>query len=208
MYTLHMHPFSFFSRRVIALLAQCDLPHELRLVNLMAGEHRSESFLALNPNGQVPVLVDRDLVLAESNAILRYLCTMNDLDDWYPVAPHVRAKVEQWLDWTQMRLSIATRDIVFNTLFAGERADKAALAKGQELLESLTPILEQQLSRSAHVVGETPTIADLAAFSCLSQLALADARPDTPSISRWHNGIAALRGVVRAEGLMADAMAT
>ncbi|MBD3729705.1 MAG: glutathione S-transferase family protein [Sphingomonadales bacterium] len=207
MYTLHMNPFSFFSRRVVALLAQCDVPHELQVVNLMAGEHRSDAFLALNPNGQVPVLVDGDLALAESNAILRHLCNSNALGEWYPAEPDVRAKVDQWLDWTQVRLSAATSSIVFNTLFAGDRADDAAIAKGKELLATLTPILEAALSRSAYVVGQAPTIADLAIFSCYSQLALVQMRPDTPSISRWYDDIAALKGVVRAEGLMADAMA-
>lgn len=208
MYTLHMNPWSFYSRRVIALLEQGALPHELREVDMMAGEHRSDAFLALNPNGQVPVLVDGDLVLAESNAILRYLCAANGLDDWYPADARVRAVVEHWLDWTQCRLAPATSDIVFNTKFAGEQADHGAIARGQELLAALVPILEARLSQSAHVAGATPTIADLAVFSCLSQLVLIDARPATPAISAWYDGMAALKGVGVAEGLLAPAMAS
>lgn len=208
MYTLHMNPWSFYSRRVIALLAQCDLPHELRDVDMMAGEHRSEAFLALNPNGQIPVLVDGDLALAESNAILRYLCSANGLDDWYPADARTRAMVEQWLDWTQCRLAPATSDIVFNTMFAGDQTDQGAIARGRELMAALTPILEARLSQSAYVVGATRTIADLAVFSCLSQLGLVQARPATPSICAWYDGMAALKGVAEAEGLMENAMAT
>ncbi|QUT07600.1 glutathione S-transferase family protein [Sphingobium phenoxybenzoativorans] len=208
MYTLHMNPWSFYARRVIALLAQCDLPHDLREVNMMAGEHRSDAFLALNPNGQVPVLVDGDLALAESNAILRYLCNRHGLDDWYPGDPWARAEVDRWLDWTQCRLAPATRDIVFNTVFLREQGNKAEVAKGHETLAGLAPILEERLSKSAHVAGPTPTIADLAVFSCLSQLVLAQARPATPSISAWYDGMGAMKGVAVAEGLMAHAMAT
>lgn len=206
MYTLYMHPLSFYARRVIALLAQCDLPYELREVNMMAGEHRGDAFLALNPSGQVPVLVDGDLVLAESNAVLRYLCTKHSLDDWYPRDAAARGVVEQWLDWTQCRLAPATVDIVFNTLVLGEHGDKAAVEKGRKLLVALVPILEQHLDRSTHVAGVAPTIADLAVFSCLSQLTLVDARPAPPAISAWYNGMAALKGVGVAEGLLTPAM--
>lgn len=207
MHTLHMNPYSFYARRVVALMAECDLPHELRNVDLMAGEHRSKAFLAINPNGQVPVLVDGDFALAESNAILRYLCAKHALDDWYPGDPQARAEVDRWLDWTQCRLAPATRDIVFNTVFLGDQGNKAEIAKGHDMLASLSPILEAQLSRSDHVAGSTPSIADLAVFSCLSQLGLAQARPATPSISAWYDGMAKLRGVVVAEDLMAQAMA-
>ncbi len=208
MYRLHMNPWSFYSRRVIALLVQCDLPHELREVDMMAGEHRSEAFLALNPNGQVPVLVDGDLALAESNAILRYLCTANRLDDWYPTDARARALVEQWLDWTQCRLAPATSDIVFNTMFAGDQADQGAIARGRDLLSVLAPILEARLDQSAYVAGAMPTIADLAVFSCLSQLGLVQSRLAAPSISAWYDGMAALKGVRAAEGLMEHAMVT
>lgn len=207
MYTLHMNPWSFYSRRVIALLAGCDIPHDLRVVDMLAGEHRSDSFLALNPNGQVPVLIDGDLALAESNAILRHLCTANGLDDWYPADAHARALVEQWLDWTQCRLAPATSDIVFNAMFAGDQADQGAIARGRNLLAVLAPILEARLSHSACIAGATPTIADLAVFSCLSQLGLVEARPATPSICAWHDGMAALKGVAAAEGLMESARA-
>jgi len=201
-----MNPFSFYSRRVIALLVECGLPHELRDVDMMAGEHRSDAFLKLNPNGQVPVLVDGDLALAESNAILRYLCTANGLDDWYPADARARALVEQWLDWTQCRLAPATGQIVFNTMFADDRADHAAIARGRELLAELIPILEEHLAQSAVIAGSAPTIVDLAVFSCLSQLGLVQARPTTPSICAWYDGMAAMKGVAAAEGLMESAM--
>lgn len=207
MHQLYMHPVSFFSRRVLSLLVECDLAYEVRQVNLMAGEHKADSFLALNPNGQVPVMVDGDLVLAESNAILRYLCNVHALEGWYPADALARAKVDQWLDWTQSRLSFATSSIVFNALFAGPRADERALAKGKELLVVLVPILERQLSEFSYVAGDAPTIADLAVFSCLSQLALVGLRPEMPAIARWHEGMAALKGVAQAEAEMAQALA-
>lgn len=206
MYILHQNSFSFYSRRVIALLEEEGIAYEARLFNLMAGEHKSEAFIRLNPNGQVPVLEDGDFVLAESNAILRYLCDREGLEGWYPAEAQARALIDQWLDWNQCRLSPPTRDIVFNSVFMGENGDAAAIARGRASLASLTPILEETLQTRPYVAGEQATIADLSLASSLSQLDLAQARPTSPAIARWYEGMGALQGFQRAEAIMAEAM--
>lgn len=206
MYILHQNPFSFYSRRVVALLEEAGIAYEARPINLMAGEHKSEAFIRLNPNGQVPVLEDGDFVISESNAILRYLCGGQGLTDWYPAEPQSRAQVDQWLDWTQCRLSPATRDIVFNSVFMRENGDAAAIARGRDLLATLAPILEEALQQRSYLAGERATIADLAVFSCCSQLDLAHLRPASPAIARWYGVMGSLRGVQHAEAAMAEAM--
>ena len=117
MYVLYHFPYSQHARRVVSLLEAASLPYELRHVDMGKGEHLSAAYLAINPNHQVPTLVDGDLMLHESNAILRYLCHKHGLSDWYPADPKHRARVEQWLDWNQSRLSPAVIDIVRNKLF-------------------------------------------------------------------------------------------
>ena len=112
MYILYPFPYSQHARRVVSLLEAAGLPYELRHVDMAKGEHLSAAYLAINPNHQVPTLLDGDLVLHESNAILRYLCHQHGLSDWYPADPKHRARVEQWLDWNQSRLSPAVIDIV------------------------------------------------------------------------------------------------
>lgn len=206
MYILHQNPFSFYSRRVMALLYEAGIAYEARSINLMAAEHKSEAFIQLNPNGQVPVLEDGDFVIAESNTILRYLCDREGLAGWYPAEAQARAQVDQWLDWNQCRLSPATGDIVFNSVFMGENGDSAAIARGRDLLTSLAPILEKALQAQPYVAGEQATIADLSIASSLSQLDLAQARPTSPAITRWYEAMNALKGVQRAEAAMAEAM--
>ncbi len=66
-------------------------------------------FLALNPNAQIPVLVDGDFVLWESNSILRYLANQNGADWLYPAAPRPRARVDQWMDWQASDLNSSWR---------------------------------------------------------------------------------------------------
>jgi glutathione S-transferase len=121
MYILYHFPYSQHARRVVSLLEAAGLPYELRHVDMAKGEHLSAAYLAVNPNHQVPTLLDGDLKLHESNVILRYLCQKHGLTDWYPADLKQRARVDQWLDWNQCRLSPAVIDIVFNTLFAGEQ---------------------------------------------------------------------------------------
>ena len=192
MYILYHFPYSQHARRVVSLLEAARLPYELRHVDMGKGAHLSADYLAINPNHQIPTLVDGDLVLHESNAILRYLCHEHGLTDWYPADPRQRARVEQWLDWNQTRLSPAVVDIVFNTLFAGARRDEQAIARGAAKLRELGPILEAGLGGHDFLVGPTPTIADLSVASNLFQLGLADARSAAPRIDAWYERISGL----------------
>lgn len=70
---LHHHPLSGHSHRAVLLASLLNVPHELVEVDLKAGAHKRPEFLALNPFGQVPVLEDDGVVVADSNAILVYL---------------------------------------------------------------------------------------------------------------------------------------
>jgi glutathione S-transferase len=195
MYVLHHSPMSQHARRVVALLEAARLPYELRHVALERGEHMSPAYLAINPNHQVPTLVDCDLVIHESNAILRYLCARHGLEDWRPAEPRRAAIVDQWLDWNQCRLSPAVIDIVFNKVFLAPDGDAAAIARGEAQLAQLAPILESGLARTAFLAGETPTIADLSVGSNLDQLDFAAAAPASPNIAAWRARVGALPGV-------------
>ena len=192
MYILYHFPYSQHARRVVSLLEAASLPYELRHVDMAKGEHLSAAYLAINPNHQLPTLVDGDLVLHESNAILRYLCHKHGLTDWYPADPAHRARVEQWLDWNQSRLSPAVVDIVFNTLFAGARRDEQAINRGEAKLRELGPILDAGLTAHDNLTGPKPTIADLSVASNLFQLGLARATPPGARIAAWYQRISAM----------------
>ena len=194
MYILYHFPYSQHARRVVSLLEAAKLRYELRHVDMAKGEHLSAAYLAINPNHQVPTLVDGDLVLHESNAILRYLCHKHGLTEWYPADPVQRARVEQWLDWNQSRLSPAVIDIVFNTLFAGDRRDEQAIARGHAKLKELGPILDRGLA-AEFLTGRTPTIADLSVASNLFQLGLAKVVPPGERIADWYRRLSGMECV-------------
>ncbi len=198
MYTLYTHPFSQHARRVAALLEAASLPYETRVVALNQGEHLSAPYLAINPNHQVPTLVDGEICIHESGAILRWLCLRHDLSDWYPADLRARAEVEQWLDWTQCRMLRPVIDIVLNTVFMAPNGDQEAVRRGHAAMEELSPILESALEDRQWIAGTaTPTIADLALASNITQLGLADAAPDTPNIAAWYGRVCQISGFAR-----------
>ena len=136
-------------------------------VNTNAGENRRPEFLALNPRGQVPVLVDNGFAIWDSTAILVYLARRYGGETWLPTSPLPMAKVVQWLAMEQNegRYGLArSRAIKLNlpTVFArtGNLEDSQALGK------IALGVLEKQLTESAWLVPEAggPTIADIACY--------------------------------------------
>ena len=197
MYTLYHNPYSQHARRVVSLLEEAGLGYELRNVSLIDGEQYSHDYIAINPNHQVPTLIDGGIKLHESNAILRYLCIKHELSDWYPQESAIRAMVEQWLDWNQSRLAPPVIDIVFNRVFLGTNGDASAIARGEEKVAELASILDAGLARADFIAGDKPTIADLSLASNVFQLELAEAVPALPNIKAWYHRMQALEGFQR-----------
>jgi glutathione S-transferase len=206
LYILYHHPYSQHSRRVVALLEEAGLDYELRHVTLDRGEQMSPTYLAINPNHQVPVMIDGEVTIFESNAILRYVCHKHRLSDWYPEELARRALVEQWLDWNQCHLAPAVIGIVFNKIILGPKGDREAIARGEARLAELAPILEAGLKGRAFLSGETPTIADLSVASNFTQLGLAGIMPQLPEIDAWFERVGALEGVKRSYAPIAAAV--
>ena len=191
-------PLSQHARRVIALLEEAELPYELRPVDMAAGEHMSAEFRKINPNHQYPVLVDGDLQLSESNAILRYLCAKHDLTDWYPPTS---ARGPLWSNGlTGTSLASVRRSW---TLSGTECFWVPPVTPRPSSAESSDWPMRRRFWNSAfllrpYVAGEAPTIADLSIASNLTQLQLANAMPATQAIAAWHQRISSLPGVQKA----------
>lgn len=194
MRTLYYSPYSQHARRVVSLMVEANLEYELRHVAMDRGEHQSPEYLAINPNHQIPTLIDGDVKIHESNAILRYLCVKHDLTAWYPEELPVRAKVEQWLDWNQSRLSPAVVDIVRNSVFLGPAGDRVAVERGLSRLPELWSILETELIDTPFLAGSRPMIADLSLASSIFQLTLANITPIGRSTTDWFQRVSELEG--------------
>lgn len=194
MYILYHFPYSQHARRVVSLMVEANLEYELRHVAMDKDEHRSVEYLAINPNHQVPTLVDGETKIYESNAILRYLCAKHGLTAWYPEVLPVRAKVEQWLDWNQCRLSPTVVDIVLNSVFLGSAGDRAAVERALSRLPELWSILDTGLAGTPFLAGSRPTIADLSLASSIFQLTFASITPVGRNNADWFQRVSELEG--------------
>ncbi|HET7135460.1 MAG TPA: glutathione S-transferase [Casimicrobiaceae bacterium] len=121
------------------------------------------AFRALNPNALVPVLLDDDFVLWESNAICRYLGARERRTDLLPSTPQERAQVEQWMDWQATELNDAWR-YAFMALVRQSPAhrDRAAIDASVDAWNRRMAIADAQLARTgAYMAGASFTLADV-----------------------------------------------
>ena len=184
---LYGHPYSNAARRVQILCEECGIPYTYQVVNLMEGEQYKPEFLALNPNGKVPVIDDDGFVLWESQAIMRYLCDKHKSRSWYPDEPRARAQVEAWLDWNQTRLGPEAAKIMFNTHFAGDKSRPEVIEDARKWLLKILPMMNSELSKRKYLCGDQPTVADIAAATNLAYLEMCqyDLGP-YPAVSKWY----------------------
>lgn len=159
---LYRNAISGHCHRVELFLNILDVPYESIDVDLRAGGHKTPEFLALNPFGQIPVLEDGELVLADSNAILVYLARKYDPSGrWLPNDPIGAARVQRWLSVAAGPLAYgpaASRRIcLFKT--------PQDLAFAQGIATGLLKVLDAVLASEPYLTGQGPTLADLAMYA-------------------------------------------
>jgi len=162
---LYHHPLSGHSHRVRLLVSLLGLPHELVEVDLKAGAHKSPDFLKLNPFGQVPVLDDAGIIVADSNAILVYLAKKAGRSDWLPEDSSGAAAVQRWL-------SVAAGEVAYGPAAARLITVFGATFNADEVIgraHTLLGRLESHLSTQDWLVGDHPTIADIAIYSYVAR---------------------------------------
>lgn len=159
------------SRRVLAAVHHLGLEHETEVqkFNLMAGEHQSDEFRAINPNVKVPVLVDGDFRLWEANPIMIYLADRQGAEDFCPSDRMGRIEVLRWQSWEVQHFNRALGDIVWETVakqaFGMGPADEEKISSGQENFRRFAAVLEDHLADRDYVLGDKPTAADFAVGS-------------------------------------------
>jgi len=162
-------------RKALAVVHQLGLDVDIRGLDFMAGDLRTPEFLALNPNGMVPVLTDGDFALWESNAIMQYLCDKKPGNTLLPEDPQTRADITRWQFWAQAHLHRATETFIFEKFvkprFLGGAPDAAKLEEGRESFHRFAPVLDRHLQSHELVVGDHVTIAD---FAIATPLAFAE----------------------------------
>jgi glutathione S-transferase len=164
------------------MLQELEVPFESVWVNLPKGEHRSPEFLKLNPAGKVPVLVDGDLVLNESVAIVLYLAEKYPEKGFLPSDAKARAEVDRWLLFTVTELEQPLWRIAKHTSLLPEaRRIPADVALAGDDFKDMVPVLEEHLEGHEFVAGDRVTAADFVVAYTLDWANEAKLLSDSPA---------------------------
>ncbi|NKC16414.1 MAG: glutathione S-transferase family protein [Gammaproteobacteria bacterium] len=138
------------------------IAYEWRDIDIMAGGSRTDEYLAINPQGQVPcVRLEDGRYLAQSNAIMRYLADGSAL---LPSTPYERAKVDEWMFWEQYSHEPYIAVCRFHMLYLGRSADEREdwrVERGENALD----FMDKMLAGRQWLVGEAMSIADIALYA-------------------------------------------
>lgn len=184
--------------KIRLFLSVLEIDYETLPVDAKAGKLQSPEFLALNPNGLVPVLIDGDVTIYDSAAILTYLALNHGGESWLPLDPLGLGRVVRWLTFEQAegRYGLARARAQVLKLVT-PLAESGSLPESLALANSALGTFERQLSDTAWLAGDDPTIADIA---CYPYTALV---PDAGislepygAIGRWMGAVERLPGYV------------
>ena len=170
------------SIRVLWTLRELGVEFEFVNVNLMAGENRRPEFLALNPAGKVPVLVDGEFVLTESVAIVLYLAEKYADKNLLPVAIEPRAQVNHWLMFTATELEQPLWRIARHTaIYPKEKRLPEEVPLARQDFHDMAVVTEEHMRGRQFLVGDGVTVADFVAAYTLdwaNEVHLLDASPE------------------------------
>ena len=153
------------------------------------GGNDQPEYLALNPNGLVPTIIDGDTVLWESNSCLRYLAAIHDPGGLWPSEPRVRANAERWMDWQISTLS-PTMAVVFRGLVRTppEQRDPATIAAARDRLAALFGILDAALAGHPFIAGRSLSVGDIpVGIAAYRWYHLDIKREDYVNLARWYD---------------------
>ena len=191
--------------KVRLFLSILEVDYEKLPVDFYPGkDHKKPDFLALNPLGQLPVLIDGDLILRDAQSILLYLASKyDDTGTWFPDDAEARGRVAMWTAFGGgeiMAASAARLHDVLNYPFDIEGERQAAHAAFVILDDHLAG---QEIRGCNWLAGEAPTIADVA---CFPSVALSEdggiSRDEYPAIERWLRRVIDLPGYLEMPGIL------
>ena len=191
-------PNSVNVQKVLWCLRELDLAYERIDAGMQFGRNDEPDYLAMNPNGRVPTLVDGDYVLWESNSIMRYLClAYGKGTPIYPEAPRQRAAVDRWLDWTLSTVQPVDRPVFWALVRTPpEQRDMAAIQKDADAEAVVWRIADHHLATRRFIEGDEFTIADIAIGAYARRWLGVEGiiRPKQPHLERWLKNLASRPG--------------
>ena len=190
---LYHFPLSGHAHRARLFLSLLNVKAEIIDLDLANGEHKTPEFLKLNSFGQVPVLVDGDVIVNDSNAILAYVATKLGRKDWMPDDLASVAKIQKWLSVAAGEISYGPCAARLITVFGADFRAEEVIAPAHRILG----LINAELENHRFIIGNTPTVADVAFYSYIAGTpeGNVDLAP-YPEVRHWLARIEALPGFV------------
>ncbi len=175
-------------QKVVWTLEELGLPYEHVPLGGLYGGNRTAEYLAVNPNGLVPALSDRGLVVWESHAIVRYLAAEFGSGVIHPVEPRDRAAADQWTDWTATTFQPAWIGLFWSRVRTPPaEQDPDAIARLLQRTVECLEIMAGRLAEAPYLGGERFSYADIVAGVAMYRWTTMDVeRPVLPEVERWH----------------------
>jgi len=196
---LYYNPLSPNVRRVRLTAAVLGIELEEKKLDFAKGEHKNPEYLALNPNGAVPTLVDGDFVLTESRAIMQYLASKKPESGLLPRDEAGRADVTRWQFWDASHFSPQLGTLGFEKVFKAMMGlgdpDAGKIQEALNNFRRFAAVLNKRLEGKPYIVGGSLTVADLTIASSMmyaKQLDLPLA--EFPNVQAWFSRITELDG--------------
>ena len=185
-------------QKVLWCLSELDLGYERIDAGMAFGRNNEPDYLAMNPNGRVPTLVDGDFVLWESNSVMRYLARAYAPESTlYPKAPKARAGVDRWLDWTLSTLQPVDRPVFWALVRTPPaQRDMVAIQKDADAEAVQWRIVDAQLATRRFIEGDDFTIADIALGAYARRWFGVEgiSKPQLAHLARWFGQFAGRAG--------------
>ena len=183
------------SSNVQKVLWACDeleLSYQREDIGGDFGGTQESKYLAMNPNGLVPTMIDNGNVLWESNAIIRYLCENHAPNLLLPEDPWQVALAQQWMDWQQTVLAPAIRPVFWGLVRTPEdERNVDEIAAGQTQTASAMTILDHHLSQNTFVAGSSLSFGDIpVGIMAYRWFQLDIERIELPHLARWYQSLA------------------
>ena len=180
-------------QKVVWAAEELGLPYQRHEAGMAFGVVDTPEYRAMNPNGLVPVIRDGDLVLWESNAIVRYLCARHGAGSLWPADPAVRASSDKWMDWQTSAFYPAYAPAFMNLVRTPpEKRDMAAVEASRAKTGALTALLDAHLAGRDFLGDGGFGIGDLALGPAMDRwMRMPVAREPRPHLEAWWRRVTA-----------------
>jgi len=186
-------------QKVVWCLEELGRPYERIDAGLAHGINRTPEYLAMNPNGLIPVLRDGEAVLWESNSIVRYLSAAYSMGGLWPMDPKVRAQADRWCDWQLADLNPSLTPLFWGIVRKPGSVSAEALATARTKFENSLAILDRHLQNRDFLSGATLTFADIVIGPALHRwLNMPVDREPHANVERYYRGLAGRHETARA----------